>query len=196
MIPNIIGISSVYSATLCISFVGCSTHGPGYAPNLNFTGVWKETFAEAGSQFTKEVMVDGRRFKIVERDADPFSGSGPKLRVFDGHRFLEKNDWDPGFPDKGSIRASAEQEVSYLRFWVWTPQSQGTPGQPLLGRETMLYESKEPLTDTFFRRWVDKETGILLKEEQIRSQTNTLKFTRECQRLSFGDVDQSAFAIP
>ena len=167
----------VFVVTMCISLIGCSSQDARPNARLRFTGVWRETFIEAASQFTKEVVADGDRFTIVERNASPnATEAGPKRRVFDGHRYFERDDSDPGSPDKGSVHESNEHGVSYLRFWMWTPQGPGTPGETILARETIVYESKEPVTDTIFRRWVDKETGILLKEEQIRAQTNAPKF--------------------
>ncbi len=175
---------------------GCSAKKS--SKSLQFTATWQETFAAdsppspQGAQLIKKVTASNNFFKIVQVS----QGVENEIRIYDGQKFFQKGGLGG---ENGSTESATEHSVSYMRFWRipgWTPQVAGSVGEPVVGRETILYEEKEPISNTIFRRWLDKETRILLKEEQRKGEDNSVKFVRECQEINFGEPAQDAFNIP
>jgi hypothetical protein len=176
---------------LSLHLVGCSSNATPRGDSLKFVGSWTETFTDSGAQITKEVLADGPRFKIVAA-SDPESGR--EIRVYDGHRYFEKIEGGSSH-DQGNAISANEKSVSYMRFWLWTPEGTPKTGEPIVRRESILYEAREPISKTIFRRWVDAQTGVLLKEEQRRAEDDSVKYVRMCQKITFGDIDTTAFDI-
>jgi len=181
-------ITRLVAPLITVAMVGCSSQSKPQQ-SLQFTATWVQTLPSG--QITKDVTASGDRFKIVET-----SSGGQVVKIYDGQKLFQTGALGG---QKGSADPANERSVSYLRFWNWTPEGASTTGESVLGRETMLYESKEPISNTTFRRFVDKETGILLKQQQlhpgpnINPQTDSIE---ECQKIVFGEVDPNVFSIP
>jgi hypothetical protein len=191
----------VLNLYLCLA--GCSYNDTTSHSPLRFTGRWTETFEVSRAEITRKVVADGERYRIDKAGSTAAGAlvattdtTEANIWLFDGHRFFVRNKELLG--DKGHVVVPTPKEmVISNRFWIEeAPKRTGAFGGLVAGRETLFYEVKEPVSGSTFKRWFDKDTGILLKEEYWKGENPTPVSVLECQHISYGEIDPSAFRIP
>jgi hypothetical protein len=177
---------------VCVLTLGCGQR-EGLDPSLKFTGSWTVTFAGRPAE-RFDAIADGRRFHITRQTPGALP-AGAKVQIFDGRRYYEHDSRIPVNRRRNYLRSTVGQDLDGYRFWWWRPSGDSMEGEAVLGRATRLYQSEDPVLHTQEKRWIDKETGILLRSELLDTRTWKTHVLSECQSIRFTVDDPAVFKI-
>jgi hypothetical protein len=196
-----IRLGSVLLASLLVIVGGCdsvdSTAGDTIEPEP-FTGQWIEwtKYADERNPVVKEtvdVVTDGHRFRVFRETDDRFS-LPDRLVVYDG-AYVSKN---------GHLSHRTYDSPEYLThaFWLYRRAEKTRKSRKVCGRKTdrwrLAYEEDGFKYTSEY--WADRETGMVIEtiETTTKLATGAMVYRRilECQWISFGPVDDSAFEHP
>jgi hypothetical protein len=197
--------------SILLLFAGCakSTDKAAFHAEWDFLS---ENVVTSNSE-TAQVSVTTRppQFKITTK-----APGSTKVEVYDGESIYRLMTFypqvdsmggqtsDPAYiaePSRSSLPMNPDQAAA-MRFWVQPISGISKSGGLIAGRDTLLYETKLKRNDGEFssQKWVDAETGVLLKsvETIYSSQINSIvtRESRECKSIEYTTPDDAVFGRP
>lgn len=201
--------SSILSLMAVALALGCSSKSSDQA---TFTATWtllnENGITRASEKGTVAVTADKNLFRIVTR-----TDHSESLEIYDGDMLHSQTTYfsdevsiegAAASPNQSSVRSEAlsAQQATHLRFWAESSEGKSIAGGQIAGRDTLLHEirAKRPDGEILNQRWVDAETGVVLKSIDMiyASQVNSMltRTLRECQKIDYGPADPAVFRRP
>jgi outer membrane lipoprotein-sorting protein len=184
---------------LALTLSACGQKGPDSA---EFSGSWRHVTENSMSgdkiQEVLKVVAKGKKFR---QEIETVGESSKTILVYDGKTLYTQSPYDQ--EPQTTAEQAGEDETYRQRFWASAvTQGAGEPGGTIAGREAVHFHTQDRRTDGEMDQetWLDRKTGLLLKSILIVNSNQVEKMvmreTWECQQMTFGPVDESAFIKP